>query len=255
MFGSSKSHTQLAELLPAVQSIILVICGLFLTTSLNASSFETGIEAYQNKNYEKAIEAFTAANSKMETAASHHNLALAYFQQERPAESLWNLERALTIKPFNASYEFKVDALRQQLALPSKRLTWYQKASKILSTSGWLLIGTIAFWVIIGSLILPKFLQLQSTLSIKVCRTLAVFICLLSAPAFLLNSSHRKAGIVISPEVVNLTAAPASAAPQVGTARPGERAKVIDAYNDFYEVETEAQIIGWISKKSFRKLF
>ena len=59
---------------------------------------------------------------------------------------------------------------------------------------------------------------------------------------------------MLSSENTVLHAAPATAAPEGGFARSGERVRVLDQHNNFYQIETEGAATGWISKDNFRLL-
>ncbi len=72
----------------------LTAVAAFAATADPASPFQAGIDAYQNTEYKTAKVQFTAALELNETAAARHNLGLAHFQLDAPAEAVWQLERA-----------------------------------------------------------------------------------------------------------------------------------------------------------------
>jgi hypothetical protein len=118
----------------------------------------------------------------------------------------------------------------------------------------WIVIATISFWTLIAILILPRINDTKIGISLKTLRFISIFALILSTPSIWLNLRLLQTGTVITDEATSLHAAPASAAPQSGTARPGERARILDQYKHFYEIETEGQATGWISKDAFRPL-
>ena len=99
---------------------------------------------------------------------------------------------------------------------------------------------------------LPSITGIKPSIKIKSLRFLTLIALLLALPSAWLNLRMIEAGTVIANESVSLHAAPASAAPESGIARAGERARIIDTYKHFYEVETEGLATGWISKDVFR---
>ncbi|MGJ8653329.1 MAG: tetratricopeptide repeat protein [Opitutaceae bacterium] len=235
---------------------LLHLCAvlLLLPLALNADSFTDGISAYENGEYETAIKHFEATIADEETAAARHNLALSYFQLGQPAEAAWQIERALRIDPINTEYHYKLGALRQQVGLFESRPKWHVLGAQLLSTSTWILLCGISFWLLLAAWILPSIANSKPNLFIKAVRLTTVIIFTITLPALWLQHSLSQSGIVISNEPTDLHAAPASAAPATGVARPGERARIVDQFNDFYQIETEAQITGWISKTDFRAL-
>ena len=223
-------------------------------TAFAATPFQAGIEAYQNAEYKAAKAQFTSALEVEETAAARHNLGLAHFQLGAPAEAVWQLERAQLLEPFNADYRYKLEAVRQELGLFAGSPKWYVLASEALPTKTWLILATISFWILLAVLILPRISGTKPSLGIKTLRFISIAALIFSTPSIWLNLRLLQSGTIITDEAASLHAAPASAAPESGTARPGERARILDQYNDFYEIKTEGQAIGWISKDEFRPL-
>ncbi len=233
---------------------ILTAIAALAATSEPDDAFAAGIEAYQKSQYKTAKTQFTAAVEADETAAARHNLGLAQFQLNAPAEAVWQMERAQLLSPFNADYRFKLEAVRQELGLFAGSPQWYLLASEALSTKTWIIIATISFWLLLATLLLPLLGGSKANIRIKTLRFLTIAALILSLPSIWLNLRLLQSGTVITEEDASLHAAPASAAPESGTARPGERARILDQYNNYYEIETEGLAIGWISKDAFRPL-
>jgi tetratricopeptide (TPR) repeat protein len=239
-----------AQRLTAVISLVL-----FATMpTMHADTFQSGIEAYQNAEYETAIAQFTAALKSNETAAARHNLGLSHFQLGAPAEAVWQLERAQLLAPYNADYRYKLAALRQQLGLLPSAPKWYALAAEALPTKVWLIVACSGVWGLLAACFLPRRSGLTAGIGIKFMRVLCIIALILSLTSIWLNQCRLQTGTVIADESVSLHAAPAAAAPQSGSARPGERGRILDQHNDFYSIETEGRARGWISKHAFRAL-
>lgn len=226
----------------------------FAAANEPTEAFDAGIEAYQNGQYKTAKAQFTAAVEVNETAAARHNLGLAQHKLEALAESIWQMERAQLLSPFNPDYSYKLETVRQELGLFASSPTWYAIASQALSTKTWLIIASVSFWLLLAALILPRLSGSKAGIRIKSLRSLTIAALLLSLPSIWINLRLLQSGTVISEEGASLHAAPASAAPESGTARPGERARILDQYNNFYEIKTEGLATGWISKDAFRPI-
>jgi hypothetical protein len=233
---------------------IIATVTAFATTSAPATPFQSGIEAYQNAEYKTAKAQFVDALELDETAAARHNLGLAHFQLNAPAEAVWQLERAQLLEPFNAGYRYKLEAVRQELGLFAGSAKWYTLASAALPTKTWLILATVSFWLLLAVLILPRLSDTKVSIGLKTLRVISIAALILSIPSLWINQRLLQTGTIITDQVASLHAAPASAAPQSGTARPGERARILDQYKHFYEIETEGQATGWISKDAFRPL-
>lgn len=233
---------------------LIILQALCATAHLPADSFDDGVEAYHESEYDSAIYAFEETLKMGESAAIRHNLALSYYQVGQKAEAAWQLERAIQLKPFDESYLFKMGALRQQLGLYDLPTSWWESATRALTQKWWILILTFSLWVLIAYYLIPKFGGFNRPIGLKLFAAASGVCLILSACALSILYLKRTTGIIISEEPATVRHAPASAAPETGIARSGERARVIDAHGDFLRIETEADITGWISKDAFRAL-
>jgi tetratricopeptide (TPR) repeat protein len=243
--------TQLSDL---PRHFVLVFALITSLSPLRAGDFETGIDAYHTSNYTEAAEAFESALAAEPGAAAHHNLALSYFQMGEPAKAVWQLEHAVRLDPLNESYLFKLGLLRQQLSLNAAPAEWWQSAARLLPPNRWIWIVSISAWLLIAAIILPRIVRKRRPAALKLSIGIATGALLLSAAALAILTTQQADGVVLSKEAATLHHAPASAAPAAGLARPGERARRLDAHGDFLKIETEARITGWIQKEAFGEL-
>jgi tetratricopeptide (TPR) repeat protein len=224
------------------------------TAAFADDAFQQGIDAYHDSEYTTATTAFQTAVKESESATAHHNLALALYQEGKVGESVWHLERALLLTPRNEQYHYKLGALRQQLGLTIGTPKWHMTASRALSQQGWIILLSIAFWITLAALILPKISGHRVSLPTKAVRVSGLIVIAMSASALYLNRDLTTMGIVLSNAPATLHAAPANAAPDVGLARPGERGQITDRYGVYIKIETEGGALGWISQESFREI-
>lgn len=229
---------------------------LFSTVSCFANdAFQKGLDAYHDAEYAKAGQAFASSIETSETAAAHHNRALALYREGKPGEAAWHLERALLLAPRNESYHFKLGALRQQLGLASARPEWYRLASQALSQRNWIIVLSLACWSTLAAFCLPRYSEHRPNLTIKAVRLIGLIALLAAGAALYLNRDLTSRGIVLSASATKLHAAPASAAPQTGLARPGERGHRVDQHKDYIQIETEGGARGWIPAERFRLVY
>lgn len=233
-----------------IRTILLLV--LTSAAAFAGDAFQQGIDAYHASEYTAAASAFEEAISENETAAAQHNLALALYREGKVSESVWHLERATLLNPKNIEYQFKLGALRQQLGLATSRPEWHALASRILSQQGWILLLSISFWILMAAVWLPKASGCRISLALKAARTLSLIGLIVASIALYQNRHLSSQGIVLGESQITLHAAPASAAPQVGLARPGERGQQVDQHGDYIEIETEGGARGWLSKEHYR---
>ncbi|MFU8847380.1 MAG: hypothetical protein ACNA77_01505 [Opitutales bacterium] len=228
---------------------------LLSATALADDTFQKGLDAYHNAEYAASSQAFALSIEAGETAAAQHNRALALYREGKPGEAAWHLERAVLLDPKNESYQFKLAALRQQLGLPSARPEWYRLASQALSQRSWIILLSLAFWSTLAAFWLPRYSSRGPNLAIKALRLIGLIALLAAGAAHYLNRDLPNRGIVLAASAADLHAAPASAAPSTGLARPGERGRRIDHHKDYIQIETEGGARGWIAAESFRLVY
>jgi len=243
-----------ARLQPYARHFAIACLAIIIPPALHADDFQSGLDAYHESQYAEAAAAFERKLEGSESASARHNLALSLYQQAQPAEAVWQLERAVRLDPLNESYLFKLGALRQQLGLYELPTTWWQSAANVLAQSIWIWIASIGFWIVVAAIMLPRIGGFNRPIVLKLLLGFATFALLLSTAALIIHSTQQASGVVVSNEGVMLHHAPASAAPEAGLARPGERAHILDQHKDFLKIETEAKITGWIEQSQFREL-
>lgn len=239
--------------------ILLSVTALTLTAADSAdgsylSHFQAGNEAYEKADYETAKTEFTTALKIDETPAARQNLGLTYFQLDQPAQAIWQLERALLLDPFNWDYREKRNLIRKQLGLPENPTTWYFLFSQFFPIQVWLIIATVSFWLLLAASILPVLFGRKVNSRNRLLNLFSLLILILSLTAIWLNAKTLRTGILIAEKTIPLNAAPATTTPESGFARPGERARVLNQHNDFYQIKTESSATGWISEDNFRLL-
>ncbi|MGB0416022.1 MAG: SH3 domain-containing protein [Coraliomargarita sp.] len=239
---------------PSTYALLLVLLIVPLFNLSATDSFSRGLKAYEAGNFSSAAEHFQSSVEDSETSAARHNLALSLFQSGKQAEAAWQLERAIRIEPFKDEFRFKSEALREHLGLMPQRPSWHQLFAETCTRSQWAWIAIAGIWLTVLSIVLPIASRYPAGLAIRSVRTIGLITVLIAVPGYALQQKLNQIGVVISEQPLALHAAPAQATPETGTARPGERARVIDQHGDYYRIETEGQATGWIAAESFRPL-
>ena len=225
------------------------------STALNADSFLQGITAYESENYELALSKFKAAVKDSPSAAAYHNLGLTYLKLNKLPDAIWQIETALRLDPYNDQYAFKLTTLREQrLGIYGEPVPKYLKFARLLQINQWIVTCTISAWIVLAVILMPKFTGYSSGAVLKLLLILSCATLPVGITAIIINSRAQAGGIIMAEKPIELRSAPASAAPQIGNARPAERAQIIDYHNEYIKVKTEGRATGWIPRKAFRSL-
>lgn len=247
-------RSSLRSTMPALLIILLTLIVSSTSATAKSAAFDRALEAYQENNYEAAIEDFSKSIATDETPAARHNLAIAYYQLDEAGEAAWQIERAARLAPLNREYRYKLHSLRTALGFPARNTPWYTIAAFALSFAGWVTLASVAFWILIGSILLPRAAKQPAGIITKLLRSSSLVLLATALPASFLQFRERSTGIVIANEPQIVRAAPAQAAPETGTARIGERVQIIDQYQDYYQLTTEGGAKGWLHQNHLRPL-
>ncbi|MFP4259768.1 MAG: SH3 domain-containing protein [Opitutales bacterium] len=237
-----------------MRSLICLLLIAINPLAASESPFELGLSSYEGGDYQAAITAFETQIEANETGAARHNLALAYYQLGQPAEAAWQLERALRLAPRETTYRYKLALLRGELGLSPGKPDRWTLLSQALSPSAWVALLTGSFWIFLAALLLPYFAGSPRRLPGKAVLILSCLGLILSALALFPQRGLAQRGICLTQDPAPLHAAPAAAAPQTGTARPGERAQPLEHHNAYVKIRTEGGAEGWIKEKYFRPI-
>ena len=143
---------------------ISIWCVLLSFFILNGQTLEeqmqTANDAFQAKNYAKAIETYEALlAADAHSYVLYYNLGNSYYRSGEIGRAILNYERAQLYQPNDPDVQHNLMVARQQLVddldiLPDFFLwRWWRSASLRLSSRGWSLVGLLLLWVGISGLI------------------------------------------------------------------------------------------------------
>lgn len=136
------------------------------------ASWEAGVEAYNNKEYDKAVEAFESIVANDHASADvYYNLANAYFKLGQQAatsrpfaggelgHAVLNYERALKLDPTMDDARYNLDIAKDMTndteAVPDSLISIAWRAmARAMTTNGWVVLSLLALFVTIVMVLL-----------------------------------------------------------------------------------------------------
>lgn len=130
-----------------MRSLILFLVSVLTSQLSLANSFEEGIQAFNKKEYKKAIEKFNASIEETPTdASSFFNLGLSFQKNKQFGKAIWAFEKANQLTPNDAALKTQIQSCYEELGRAeeySPRLNRMQSALFGISSNQWSIIAII----------------------------------------------------------------------------------------------------------------
>ncbi len=137
-----------------MKKFIYLIILLFISIHSNAQSskilFEKGNQAYNNKQYEKALNNYLQINNKKDISADlYYNIGNTYFRLNDYANAILYYERGILLKPNDDNLNTNLKVAKARLKsdvyiMPNFFLVnWWNKISSLFIPSIWTIVSII----------------------------------------------------------------------------------------------------------------
>lgn len=237
-------------------TFILCIVLLGLNAQTAPEFFKKGNEAYQQKQYQEAIDFYLKAKEKGKvSAALYYNLGNAYYKQNQLAEAILNYERALVLKPGDDEILHNLNLAEQKTidrfeTLPRTLLkTAYLNILLLFSADNWARISLWLFALMLGGTAAYFFSHFKRTGFIA-----AVTGLLLGGLSLALayahenyRESHREAIVMEASTYVKT--GPAETAEDSFILHEGTKAVVIEEFEGWQKIRLPDGKIGWVAAR------
>jgi tetratricopeptide (TPR) repeat protein len=245
--------------------ILLLACFLTNVISAQQELFDKGNKAYQEGNYELALQNYQELlQGDKHSAELYYNTGLSYFQLENWPYAILYFEKAQKINPrlkgVKKSLEFAKSNLPEQVVpIPDFFLSrWWRFFVNVFSVDIWtafqlvflfLTVVGIALWLLSKNLVYKKYGFFTFIVSIGIC-----LICLLAAHSREQMVNNSGEGIIIVPAKVSLLKAPDTKSPEVSPLFGGEKVYLLDELAGWKKVEMEDREEGWVKEEWLKEI-
>lgn len=244
-------------------SILMLLMG-FLGNSQGTDLFDLATEAYNNGEYEKAIEAYDKIlENDQHSAALYYNLGNAYYKLNQIPESIYYYEKSLLLNPddqevrTNLAYaqNMTLDAIE---TLPQTGLSRiYKSITSRLTFDQWAYASI--FCMILFVLLYIAFYYNQYSTRKRfafIGSLIALFLCIVfivfASVEFSSYQSDNPA--IIFADEVNVRSEPNTSSEDVFTLHSGTKVNVLDSLNNYRKIRLSDGKTGWIPANDLKVL-
>lgn len=241
----------------------LILTLLFLSSFVFADQaeymFEQGVLAYQNGEYEQAINHFESAlNHGKASAALYYNLGNAYYKIGEIGPSILYYERAKQLAPHDPDIEFNLNVAQLRVVdkIPSPEMDYFFKlwtSIKHALTLPQLTAVTLGLYVLLFLLFITRLFSPSSVRDIVRYSTLPVLVLLLISTFLFVIRVREDVNVqnaIILSDKVSVTSGPADDATEVFALHEGVKVRVIDRSGDFVRIRLSDGKDGWVPQST-----
>jgi tetratricopeptide (TPR) repeat protein len=240
--------------------IALLSASFFTFASVDDSLMQQGNTAYQNGDYDLAIDCYQEIiDHGNEGAILYYNLGNAYFKAKQTADALLWYERALRLDPSNEDIKHNITYANLQITdkievLPELFIVrWWNGLSKSMTVTGWAVMAVVfgAIFALSIALMLASRRRWLSVTAVSLA-----FISLLIAIFSLIFASKENKRYVNQPEaivmqsVVNAKGTPNESGTSLFVIHEGLKVAVTDRVGTWVEIKLPNGEKGWVEASS-----
>ena len=233
---------------------IFFLC--FLLLSLFSASaqaederFQQGIEAYNQGQYQQAIDAFESLAKDGISASLMYNLANSYAQNGQAGMAVLYYEKAERLAPGDSDIQGNLELLRKEKTLFREEQTFSQRFVHLLGLDGWTILAMTAVLLFAAALLFPATPKLKNS-----SRTLAaatgILLILVAAFGIIGQYRHYHDAVVVVSDA-RLRISPFESAAASGSIQEGRLLTPLKTHNNYTLIRDEAGRSGWLAADEF----
>jgi tetratricopeptide (TPR) repeat protein len=216
----------------------------------HARTFISGVEAYADADYAKAIERFTSiARSGVQNGKLYYNLGNAHLKNGDLGVAILWYERALKLIPNDPDLTFNLEFARTltkdapEAESPLLRIFFFWKYQLSAQTVTRAAIGlSLIFWVVLIAWRITRRRTLRR-IAIAVC--LPALIMAITAGHAYFQNVYRRTAIVL-PEKTAVRSGLQTDSTELFTLHAGAKVTVMKTHKDHFQIRFSKDKIGWV---------
>jgi tetratricopeptide (TPR) repeat protein len=221
-----------------------------------AATFDEGLRAYAEGDYEAARQAYEQLVKEGSTDPSVFlNLGHAEYRVGRVVQAAINYRRALALDPANSAARSSLEHVLGELGIPAPGMGVPQVVGQYISFDLLVLLGSLLFW---AGLLLVVF-ALFSTGRHRGLAALGIFLALLGATAVAVSwAGDSRIALAQTAMVTEGTAAlsaPSANSQKLADLRPTEVVRIVAARDDWSLVKLPIGVEGWVRSNTLEPVF
>lgn len=216
-----------------------------------ADSFQQGVAAYANSNYESAAAAFRKYAEVQPASGVLHNLGNAEWLRGNVGEAILAWERSAWLDPREQNSRLNLRFGRRVAQLETPQFSWFESCSAWLPANAWTWIAAGSFWFAAAMLVLPRALHWRKSQWHQALAAFGLTVFLLALPGLAGTASRAKRGVIVSAQTpVRLT--PTRDGELLSRLPAGEAGILLRQRGNYFSIRTAGGTRGWVDKEKFR---
>jgi tetratricopeptide (TPR) repeat protein len=231
---------------PAI--LVLAVAALFFAGPAQAGeTLDDANRAFAESHYHASTLGFQAVLAQEGYSAPVlFDLGNSYDREGDFARAILAYKQAQGLSPNDPDIAANLLLAQKQAGVPAAEPQWSEKASRVLSASGWAWVGSGA-WTLLCASLLARTIWPQRRSLFFLSGAAGTLVLCVAIAAMVISSSELREAVVIDKNASALIS-PFPNAQAVFSPSPGETVTVQKAYNDFLLVKDDAGHTGWIGK-------
>lgn len=246
----------LSRSLPIVATLILICCPPVVSAASSADKFATANKFYEEKDFDSAIQAYTAVlDQGVESASLYYNLGNAYFKKGDLGHAILNYMKAKRLNPSDEDIVHNLAFAKQFSRVqmegvqlnPIKTFLVSLVDSYRLDTLAW--VSSACFVLFFLFLIVRFGLGISSSV-IRIVSVITLVLLVMSVSLTMFkyrNDFLTRRGVIVAEEAPVQTGPSAQSDIELQGA-PGLVVEILAETSDYYNVLFENKRRGWIKK-------
>jgi tetratricopeptide (TPR) repeat protein len=247
-----------------VLSLFLWLAAIAVIGQTNGSDFTSANNAYQQKDYAKAIELYESILAEgTYSLALYYNLGNAYYRNGNVAKAILYYERALKIAPADQQILQNLSIVRSQLQdvqvgiKQSKIVELWHALQNKQSSKGWSWIAILLIWL--GAAGLAVWLFSTNRTRKKQGFFVGWTLIILSILPFLFaagryHDQYKSGEAIIMVAETTLKAGPEQDSKTVQLLHEGTKVRMVDQIGQWNKVQLEDTTEGWLPKDTTERI-
>jgi tetratricopeptide (TPR) repeat protein len=239
----AKNYSQIFLLL----NLFLIF--IFATVQAADERFEKAIIAYNNGQYEQAIEGFETLASEGLSSSLLYNLANSYAQNGQTGLAILNYERAARLAPGDSDIHGNLELLRKEKTLFQEEQTTSQRFIHLFGLDRWTMLVYLGFIVFAGSVLLPVTPKLKTSTR-RLLAAASLLLTVISAFGVAGQYRHFHDAVVVVADA-RLRISPFESAASSGSIQEGRLLTPGKTHNKYTLIKDETGRSGWLANDEF----
>jgi tetratricopeptide (TPR) repeat protein len=232
-----------------IMLLSLFLLSVFGVAQATDERFSQATTAYNNGQYQLAIENFESLTRDGLSSNLLYNLANSYAQNGQTGMAVLNYERAARLAPGDSDIQGNLELLRKEKTLFQEEQTISQRFVRLLGLDSWTILTMVGFVLFVTCLLFPVTPRLKANTR-RFVAAVSVLLVVASALGIAGEYRHYHDAVVIVSDA-KLRISPFEAAAASGSIQEGRLLTPVKSHNNYTLVKDETGRSGWLASDEF----